>query len=334
MKEIKPLLDEFRSKKKNVSGGSSEIQMREQDGRLLEDTEVVRVYVDEKVSEDKLSAKDLVPETVVVNGREYEVDVYELGKLVALDEPVPLDENPNPKLRYRPLFMGISTMNYRSTGACSLGGFFADHFNGKPVQITNQHCFGMENDAQAGDLVGQPSIMDGGKKATDVTGTFLRGVDLKFSEFKCNWRNSAHWFYRRMAGLKVNKVDVSCAYIKNGIGYKREAPNGRQITGTAEVGTISDKPWAYGRSSSYSYKGEYIDFSGYVQVGYRRGKCIFDDVVIGKSNSTFKCIPGDSGSFWAEDDKFIGLRFAGSNISWIGCKWSNIARELYVRELP
>ena len=44
----------------------------------------------------------------------------------------------------------------------------------------------------------------------------------------------------------------------------------------------------------------------------------------------FQCIAGDSGSFWAEDDKLVGLRFAGSSMVWIGCKWSNIESELQV----
>lgn len=334
MKDIKPILDEFRTKKKNVLGGSTDIQMREQNGKLLEDTEVVRVYVKEKVPKHKLRAKDLVPETIIVDGKEYEVDVYELGDLRAMDEPVPLDENPDPKLRYRPLLMGISTQNYRSGGACSLGGFFADASSGKPVQITNQHCFGLENKARYGDVVGQPSLMDGGKRSTDITGTYLRGVLLKYTEFQCPYRNSLHWFYRQIVETERNKVDVSCAYIKDGIGFRREAPNGRAINGTADVGSISDKPWAYGRSSDYSHDGEYIGHNGYIQVNYNRGKCLFEDVVIGKQNSTFRCIPGDSGSFWAEDDKFIGLRFAGSDTSWIGCKWTNIKNELNVRELP
>lgn len=324
---IKDKLNELKSKK-NVLGGSLEIKPRESKGKLLEDTEVVRVYVSKKEKEDKLEAKDLVPETVEVDGKKYEIDIYEIGELKALDE-VPL-ENPNPRLKYRPLLMGISTMNAKSNGACSLGAIVKDYTSRKYIQISNQHCFGLENDAEVGDRAIQPSILDGGNRQTDITGEFMRGVELKFEEFQCQYREFVHSKYRHFYGVQDNLVDVSCSSIKQGVYFKREAPNGRVLEGALDPSLTPGEIWAYGRSSDYSVGTEYIDLNGYVTVGYRRGKCRFGDIVIGKQTSTFKTIPGDSGSFWAEDNAFVGLRFAGSDSTWIGCKWGNISRELKV----
>ena len=326
---IKDKLNELKSKK-NVLGGSLEIKQRESKGKLLEDTEVVRVYVSKKEKEDKLEAKDLVPETVEIDGKKYEIDIYEIGELKALDE-VPLD-NPNPRLKYRPLLMGISTMNARSTGACSLGAIVKDYTSRKYIQLSNQHCFGLENDARPGDRAVQPSILDGGSQPDDITGEFMRGVDLKFETFACQYREFVHSKYRFFNGIDVNKVDVSCSSIKEGMEFKREAPNGMALTRASDPVLNPDPEdlWAYGRTSGYSVGTTYIDLDGYVTVGYRRGKCRFEDVVIGMQTDTFKTIPGDSGSFWAEGEVFMGLRFAGSSRTWIGCKWGNISRELGV----
>ena len=324
---IRNKLDKLR-KKRNVIGGSLEIQPREQRGKLLEDTEVVRVYVSKKEREDKLKARDLVPETVEVDGKEYEIDIYEIGELKALNE-IPL-EYPDPKLKYRPLLMGISTMNARSNGACSLGAFVKDYTSRKFMQLSNQHCFGMENDARPGDGAIQPSILDGGSKLQDITGEFVRGIDLKFESFECRYREFIHSKYRIFASPNINTVDVSCSSIKQGIEFRRESPNGRILTEARDPIKGAEDIWAYGRTSDYSIGTRYVDLKGYLTVGYRRGKCVFQDVVIGTQTDTFKTIPGDSGSFWAEGKAFVGLRFAGSNLTWIGCKWENISRELGV----
>ena len=221
-------------------------------------------------------------------------------------------------------------MNVRSNGACSLGAFVKDYTSRKFLQLSNQHCFGMENDARPGDGAIQPSILDNGSRKQDITGVFVRGVDHKFESFECQYREFVHSKYRIFASPNVNTVDVSCSSSKSGIEFKRESPNGRILTEARDPIRRAEDIWAYGRTSSYSEETSYVDLKAYVTVGYRRGKCSFQDVVMGRQTDTFKCIPGDSGSFWAEGEAFVGLRFAGSDRVWIGCKWENISRELGV----
>lgn len=327
---IKKLLLQFR-KKRNVIGGSLVEQPREKDGKMINGTKVLRIYVTKKENECLLTNKDLLPTEVSLDGIKIEIDVVEIGDIKALDT-VPLsEEKPDPKLKYRPLMMGISTMNGRSTGGCSLGTFAKDNISGKILQLSNQHCFGLENDALSGDPIIQPSACDTGT-SNDKTGNFVRGVDIKFAEFSCDTRNILHKLYRAVAGTPVNIVDVSCADIENTVSFVLKTPDGTEILGTHDP-IMGQLPWAYGRSSGYSHNGEYIDLAGFVTVGYRRGNAIFQDVVIGKITPTFSCIPGDSGSPWFEGNALCGLRFAGSDTTWIGCKWSNITQELQVEFL-
>lgn len=326
--QVKKLLLKY-SKKQNVLGGSLVTQPREENGKFIEGTSVLRIYVTKKVNECFLTRNDIIPYEVVINGKTIPTDVVEIGEVKALED-VPLSEvKPDPKLRYRPLMMGISTMNARSTGGCSLGTFARDKLTGKVVQLSNQHCFGLENDAVAGDPIVQPSRIDNGYD-NDCTGYFVRGVDIKFSNFGCGLRESLHKVYRSVVGVSLNKVDVSCADICKA-DYVLKTPDGTEIIGAHNP--LGTSPWAYGRSSGYSEGGNYIDLSGLVNVGYRRGTTAFQDIVIGKQSDTFKCIPGDSGSPFFEGQYLVGLRFAGSDTTWIGCKWYNIVEELKVEFL-
>jgi len=322
-KEIIQVIKEFR-KKKNVLGGSSVLQPKIKNGKIIEGSKVIRIYVSRKEMKCMLSSKDIVPSTVKINNREYETDIVEIGDIRALE-----GNYPDPKLKYRPLVPGISTMNANSNGACSLGFFARDLTSDQIVQLSNNHCFGLENKAHYGDPVIQPSILDGGNKNTDYTGKFIRSVELKFTSFTCPYRNSLHSIYRSLFGVDTNKVDVSCASITIPEGYSLKTLNGIEITGCKDPDIVA-RPWSYGRSSGYSYDGIYTDLNGVVQVQYSRGYCMFEDVIIGLQNDTFKCIPGDSGSPLFEDDKIVGLRFAGSNVSWIACKWKNIEELLQV----
>ena len=327
--EIEKVLDKF-LKKKNVIGGSLQIQPRIAGDEVLKDSQVLRVYVSRKEALSCLAAKDILPKEVIIDGRTIAIDVVEIGELKALswDDP-PISPPPDPQKKYRPLLMGISTMNARSTGACSLGTFARCNKTGKIVELSNQHCFGLENDAIVGDPIIQQSRLDGASNnEANYTGRFLRGVDIFFDTFNCPIRNTANKVVK-LFQLGENRVDVSCGVLDNGIEYEMKTPNGIEITGWKDPTELA-RPWAYGRTSSYSYDGLYTDLSGYVTVGYRKGKAKFSDVVIGLQSDTFKCIPGDSGSPWFEEDKLVGLRFAGSDITWIGCKWSNIQVELDV----
>lgn len=329
---VQKKIEELKRTKPNVKGGSVVEQPREQDGEFIEGTKVFRVYVQRKVPQQSLRLSERIPKKVIIDGEEYEVDVYDIGKVVALENPV---EPPDPKLKYRPLLLGISTMNARSGGACSLGLFTKDSYTSSVVQLSNQHCFGMENDATPGDHAIQPSNLDGGQQPADYTGEFVRGVPIQFSEYTCKIRNAINKIFNPSEVPPLNKVDVSCCTVYEDILWENRAPLGPVITGTAVASQWGGNDvWAYGRSSGYSKDTTYIDHDGYLSVGYSRGTAMFHDVIIGLQTETFKCIPGDSGSPWFENDKVVGLRFAGSNISWIGCKWNNIANELNVSFPP
>jgi len=323
-KEIKNL-----KKKKNVIGGSLVPKRRITGSKEIDGTEVLRVYVKRKEPLCSLAATDVLPSKTVIGDKEIEVDVVDIGEIVALDT-----EYPDPKKRYRPLRMGSSTMNSRSGGACSLGAFAIDNKTGNLVQLSNQHCFGLSNDANLGDKIVQPSRLDDGNYQSNYTGEFIRGVSIKFTGgiLRAIWLFLMNLLFGYVPDPDINTVDVSCASINEDVETTMETLNGVTIIGCKDPDEFATNIWAYGRTSGYSHGSRYLDLDGFVNVNYGdKGEAAFEDVVIGSQNATFKCIPGDSGSPWFEDDKIVGLRFAGSNTVWIGCKWSNIERELDVR---
>lgn len=87
----------------------------------------------------------------------------------------------NPQDKYRPLIGGISGIIYNDS-ACTIGAIVKDRIDKTLVALTNNHCHGYVKDtdpSSVGELVLQPSPLDGGTVAEDVYGKVKRIVPLK-----------------------------------------------------------------------------------------------------------------------------------------------------------
>jgi hypothetical protein len=68
--------------KKNVLGYSESIKTRIKNGKTIDGTKVMRIYVSKKERIENLEAEDIIPK--IMDG--IEIDVVEIGELKALNE--------------------------------------------------------------------------------------------------------------------------------------------------------------------------------------------------------------------------------------------------------
>jgi len=294
--------------RKNVIGYSNTLKPRIKNGKEVDGTTVFRVYVSKKEPRECLSKKDLVPETF----RGIETDVVEIGEIKALS---------NPKEKYRPVVAGVSMMHKKGT-ACTAGLLFQDNETGKLLLAQNNHCAALEDKAQVGDEILQPSPYDGGKLDADVAGHLFKTVPLVYEKYQCPFRELVYKFIRPFQKEKYNvgnKVDI--AFMEPCVLCTQEVLDKGTIMGKY-VPNIDDKAWKVGRTTGYTDNGvvKDLDWNGYV--GYTRGKLFFTDCILIMGNKFSQ--GGDSSSFVQVGDKTIGSLFAGSDTSSIICKIENI----------
>lgn len=299
--------------KKNVIGYSKTLKPYvTDDGKVLPDTKVIRIYVTKKEPLNKLSAKDLIPKAIKVSEKCVETDVYVIGELKAL----------NNKERLRPLVAGISAMHKNGT-ACTVNGFFKDNDTGEILVASNNHCFAMENKATVGDELIQPGPYDGGKLPEDFIGRLKKFVEVKFTEFTCPYRNAAIKLTRLILAPRSlsNKVDIAFGSIE--VPYEVACNQLGKIKGRIEFkdGDIVTKS---GRTTEVT-QGTVIDTDYTGQITYSRGTAVFTDCYL--IQGAFSA-GGDSGSPVLDlNGNYGGALFAGSETHTIVCKLSNIESE-------
>jgi len=345
-------------KKPNVVGFSGKLKHRIKDGKELKDTKVFRVYVTEK--DDSISCKDMVPSTLEVKNacdcsiNTIGVDIVAIGKIKYMDANVKSKKTKTKKKqietmtipsdhqkRCRPYMAGVSADHILST-ACTMNSPYKKKVGmtvtNEPIYKTyissNGHCFGLENDAKQGDCIVQPSAYDGGNLITDKIAEFAFGVETKFTNFTCPFRNLFFKLYKalfKVATIKqfenINKVDISFAEPINldEVGYGIYGETGK-ITGKGKH-TEGSTIWKSGRTSAIT-SGIIIDNSWTGNVQGRRGVAVYEDCVL----TNCHCEGGDSGSSVYMKDAngnltYMGALFAGSDTTMIYCKWENIESE-------
>ena len=289
----------------NVVGFSRTLKPRIKGGKVIKDELCVRVYVERKISADKLTLAEIIPHEI----EGYRTDVVEIGKIKALQS--------DPKKRYRPLVAGISAMHYKGT-ACTLSLAFRDVETGEVLLSQNNHCCALENKAKVKDAVIQPSPYDNGVYPDDKVGELVRFVPISFEEYTCPFRRFAMRFVRFFRRAEANKVDVG--FFKPTVEWKQEVLDKGKVVGKC-VPEIGDRVWKVGRTTGYT-EGVVadLDWSGYVQ--YSRGRAFFEDCILVEGYGFSQ--GGDSSSPVQKGDKTIGMLFAGSESHTVICKIDNI----------
>lgn len=135
------------------------------------DEESVIVLVSQKVPSKQLSAEDLVPETVEIDGQEVPTDVQEIGEPRAhaaggAVEPV-VESDTERTRRWRPAPAGVSVGHPEIT-AGTLGSPVLRDTDDRPVVLTNAHVGAPIGAASRGDPVYQPGPADGGTDADTI----------------------------------------------------------------------------------------------------------------------------------------------------------------------
>lgn len=301
-------------KKKNVNGYSKQFLPRIRGGHVVPNEVCLRIYVTKKEPLSSLRANDIIPSTVLLkNDQLVPIDVVEIGSLFALHDR-------DPKDRCRPLVAGISAM-HKDGSACTLNLLFHDVETGGLLVAQNNHCAALENTANVGDAILQPSPYDGGVDGSDTIGYLYKYVELHYSEFTCPFRDVFHRIYRTFVSVPENRVDI--AFFEPSVDMRQEVLDHGSITGKITP-LIGDRVWKVGRTSGYT-EGVVsdLDFNGVVQ--YSRGVVMFTDCILVEGDGFLQ--PGDSSSPVQLGNRNVGAGFAGSDTFGIVCKIDNIELE-------
>lgn len=273
--------------------------------------ERIRVYVEKVVPE--VLAK--IPETI--GG--FDVEVIESGKFVALEAIVEPAVEPvyRPLLartdRWRPSPGGVSIGHFNVT-AGTLSTRVFDATTGEILILSNNHvlanCDSIQNErAREGDSLLQPGSYDGGTDPADRLATLHRWI--KIDEPGENIVDCA-------LGLPLNADDVADDILE--IGVVTEMVE-------AEVDMSVKKS---GRTTGLN-TGTILDTNATVRVGYRYFVTTCKDQII----TSWMAAGGDSGSLLCdENDRAVGLLFAGSSTLTVHNKITNVARELGIEFAP
>lgn len=299
--------------KKNVVGHSGELQRR-----LKSDKEqreyAFRIYVARKQPLCSLSTKDIIPSEI--NG--IPTDIIEVGEMHSLSPDA------DPKLHYRPSPAGVSAIA-ATLSACTLGWFATDNTDSSTVIICNNHCGAGENKFTPGHYYMQPSPYDGEAKRL---GTLKRFVEIKYSEFKCIYRNNAHRIYRGFKSLlgefdPCNRVDLAIIAVDSPGDIKVELLNIGKPQGKRR-GIPGEPVMKMGRTTGLTKKGIVLDTQYYGTVAYGRGNARVGPCLLIEGNKFSQGGDSSSALLAMNDKAFLGLLFAGSNTHTIGCHYDFI----------
>ncbi|MEM1834748.1 MAG: trypsin-like peptidase domain-containing protein [Thermosphaera sp.] len=284
-------------KKKNVVGMSNSPKERIKGGEVVPGTSVVRVYVERKVKKEKLAPEDLIPPKVVIDGKEYETDVVEIGKINKVSAT----------RKFRPVPAGVSCSRYDVNGAGTIGWFLIDKDNGRLYIMSNNHVFTKENEGAFGDPIVQPGVLDGGNPDTDVVAELYGFVPIDF--------------------YGTNLVDVAVAKPVDKSLFIPIVYNLGDVTGVRDP-VLNERVYKTGRTTGTT-SGVVYDVSATLTIGYDKGSAVFTDVALVQGSNIVGA--GDSGSpVLSSDGMFLGMLFAGNDIGsvYVFSKAFNILSEL------
>jgi len=332
--EIKKLWKRLRQYP-NVVGFDSELRPKIRKGKEYPEILSIRVFVSKKIPIedviyglriwDKIKrifggkknpeffACDLVPMFI----DDVPTDIVEVGDMKALSDT---------KQRRRPVIAGISGCHKDCT-ACTITGFFLSENNEVLVGFNN-HCAALENKAQIGDPLIQPSPYDGGSYPLDQIATLHHYVEIKFNGFACPFRNFFHKIYRTFQS-NDNKVDIAFGLLS--VEYKVEALDILNAFIGWRDPDLNEQVQKTGRTTGYT-EGIVVSLNYSGSVSYGRGVAFFIDCIL--IEGTGFSAGGDSGSpVFDMKGNLVGILFAGSSTHTIICKVGNVLTEGKVKLL-
>lgn len=271
------------------------------DGETLSEHAIVAL-VTKKVSKFYLNEASIIPSEL----DQIPTDVIEVGEIRLLEN----------KEKMRPAKPGISIGHYKIT-AGTFGAVVYDKDTQEPLIISNNHVLanvtnGKDGNSAIGDAIYQPGPYDGGT-AQDTIAHLHRFVPLTY--------------YKTLPLKPVkNKVDTAAAKpISNDL-ITPEILDIGEVNGTVEA-TVGMALKKNGRTTGVT-KGTIQTLHATVKVNMGNNRiAVFEDQIITGPMSA----GGDSGSLVVdENNRAVGLLFAGSDKTTILCSINNVLDALNV----
>ena len=197
----------------------------------------------------------------------------------------------------RPVPIGVSSGHGQVT-AGTLGARVSS--GGETFALSNNHVFAANNDANQGDHLLQPGVVDGGRDPDDVIGTLADFEPIHFCKMVC----------------QANRIDAAIASVAtDDVGTETPSGGYGAPRSTPIDATIGMSVQKYGRTTGHT-TGQVSGLNATIDVGYRTGTARFEGqiVISGRGFSA----GGDSGSLVVAkgmllgDRRPVGLLFAGT----------------------
>lgn len=246
----------------------------------------------------------------------------------------------NRKIKMRPAPGGCS-VGHRDITAGTLGCWVKR--NGQQMMLSNNHVLADVNQADIGDPIYQPGVYDGGTSADEIAKLY-DFVPISMTElsscpiagFIATVLNFLSGIFGRKTKLipyasgEPNKVDCAIAEPHAGVDVLDRIieDDGTliEVIGEAEP-TLGLAVKKSGRTTGTSH-GEVsqTEVTLSVQMGNGKVAVFTDQIVVEKEGMS---AGGDSGSaILTEDNKLVGLLFAGSDKATIFNRWLNVKESL------
>jgi len=329
LEQIRKVLEKYKKSilsKANVVGVG--IGRKAVGGKETEELALV-VFVEKKLPEVQLAAKDIIPKLL----DNVKTDVIETGVIRALGNKI--KKNPQGRTdRWRPAPGGVSIGHPKIT-AGTLGCLVR---KGSDLFIlSNNHVLANSNDAQKGDSILQPGPYDGGTLTNDKIALLEDFVPINFGETMCllvlgiasvvNFFASLLGRKSRLRAVQVSANKVDCAIAKpiNNGDVSSEILEIGIPSGMAE-GAIGMNIRKSGRTTELT-TGQIKQINASVWVSYGTKIALMEDQLVAGPMSQ----GGDSGSAVLNgSSNVIGLLFAGSETTTVINRIQNVTSALGV----
>jgi len=265
----------------------------EHGGQIAEDELAIRVHVREKLAPIELKAATRagytqpIPRQVVG----FKTDVVQGSYKLHPAQPMagwwqPRDAR---AVALNPLQGGVSISDAYHVDYGTLGGKVYDCITGDEMILSNWHVLAVDFNSHPGVPIYQPGRLDGGRFANMFARLTRDAMSVNLDAAVATLTGSRHLLNEQFGLGPVAGVgawQLGMAVVKSGRG-------------------------------SHITHGHIVEFEGMTQMQYgRQGRTIRDVMVIEPVNGGEVSEPGDSGSWWLNEEtkEVIGLHFAGSNL--------------------
>lgn len=223
--------------------------------------------------------------------------------------------------RWRPAPGGVS-VGHKDVTAGTLGCLVTDSAGDRFI-LSNNHVLAASNEAQRGDEILQPGVVDGGTVPDDVLATLADFILVEFLLPECPFAAATVKSLNALCGLVGSRYSYSAARPQQATNLV-DAAIARPLvpgdvtpdvlglptpSGHSEV-ELGDAVVKSGRTTGVTV-GTVTQVDATLQVMYANNIAVFEQQIV----SNVPCGPGDSGSIVLADDgsgDVVGLLFAGT----------------------